>query len=79
MPVHTHSMLARSANGTSASPAGMFPARDPAATPHYGSDADVTLAPNALTVAGGGQPHDNMPPHLTVTFLIALNGVFPSP
>jgi microcystin-dependent protein len=29
--------------------------------------------------AGGGQPHPNMQPFLTVNFCIALQGIFPSP
>jgi microcystin-dependent protein len=35
------------------------------------------LAPQALTPAGGGQPHNNLMPYLTFYFCIALQGVFP--
>jgi len=35
------------------------------------------LDPNTLTPAGGDQPHNNMMPHLTLNFNIALQGVFP--
>jgi microcystin-dependent protein len=35
------------------------------------------LAPQALTLAGGDQPHNNMQPYLTFYFNIALQGVFP--
>jgi len=38
----------------------------------------VPLAPQALTVAGGDQPHNNMMPSLTLNFCIALQGIFPS-
>ena len=37
----------------------------------------VQLSPNALTPAGGSQPHNNMMPYLTLYFNIALQGVFP--
>ena len=37
----------------------------------------VSLAPQALTPAGGDQPHNNMMPYLTFYFCIALQGVFP--
>jgi microcystin-dependent protein len=37
----------------------------------------VTMAPQALTPAGGGLPHNNMQPYLTLSFCIALQGVFP--
>jgi microcystin-dependent protein len=33
---------------------------------------------NALSIAGGSLPHNNMPPYLTLNFCIALQGVFPS-
>jgi microcystin-dependent protein len=37
----------------------------------------VTMAPQALTPTGGGLPHNNMQPYLTLNFCIALQGVFP--
>jgi microcystin-dependent protein len=35
------------------------------------------MAPQALAPAGGGLPHNNMQPYLTLNFCIALQGVFP--
>jgi microcystin-dependent protein len=77
MPAHSHAASARAGNGTSASPGGLLPARDPAGTPHYGSGPDTTLAPEAIGVAGGSQPHENMQPYLVINYCIALQGVFP--
>jgi microcystin-dependent protein len=37
----------------------------------------VAMAPEALAPAGGDQPHNNMQPYLTLSFCIALQGVFP--
>lgn len=37
----------------------------------------TTLAFQALAPAGGGLPHNNMQPYLTLNFCIALQGVFP--
>jgi microcystin-dependent protein len=37
----------------------------------------VALAPTALALAGGDQPHNNMQPYLVLNFCIALQGVFP--
>jgi microcystin-dependent protein len=37
----------------------------------------VTMAPQALTPTGGSLPHNNMQPYLTLSFCIALQGVFP--
>lgn len=36
------------------------------------------LAPNAISVAGGSQPHDNMQPYLGLNWIIAVNGIWPS-
>ncbi|HEY0086922.1 MAG TPA: tail fiber protein [Allosphingosinicella sp.] len=38
----------------------------------------VALAPNSVTNTGGSQPHNNMMPYLTISFQIALQGIFPS-
>lgn len=37
----------------------------------------VTMAPQQLGLAGGGLPHNNMMPYLTLNFCIALQGIFP--
>ena len=38
----------------------------------------VTLAPATVTNTGGSQAHQNMAPFLTLTYVIALVGIFPS-
>jgi microcystin-dependent protein len=44
----------------------------------YSPAANLTpMAPEALTPAGGDQPHNNLQPYLTFYFNIALQGVFP--
>ena len=35
------------------------------------------MNPFALALAGGSQPHNNMMPYLCLTFIIALQGIFP--
>jgi microcystin-dependent protein len=35
------------------------------------------MSPQALAQAGSNFPHNNMPPYLALTFIIALQGVFP--
>ena len=42
------------------------------------SGNNVQMHPFALSIAGGNQPHNNMPPFLGLTFIIALQGVFPA-
>jgi microcystin-dependent protein len=45
----------------------------------YNSDApNATMDPlTGLTIAGSSLPHNNMMPYLALTFIIALQGVFP--
>jgi microcystin-dependent protein len=44
----------------------------------YQTSNDVTLGQQALTVAGGSQPHNNLQPYLAVNYCIALQGIFPA-
>lgn len=39
--------------------------------------SNVQMSPLALSIAGGDLPHNNMPPYLGLTFIIALQGIFP--
>ncbi|ABF41456.1 phage Tail Collar [Candidatus Koribacter versatilis Ellin345] len=36
------------------------------------------MATKLLNPSGGTQPHNNLPPYLTLTFCIALQGIFPA-
>jgi microcystin-dependent protein len=51
--------------------------RATALTP-YRTDQNTQMNFQALSVAGGGLPHNNMSPYLTVTFILAMQGVFPA-
>lgn len=39
---------------------------------------NVTLDAATLSVTGGTLPHDNMMPYVTINYIIALEGIFPS-
>jgi microcystin-dependent protein len=43
----------------------------------YQSASNGAMSDNAITPAGGDQPHNNMQPYLTLNFCIALQGVYP--
>ena len=82
MPVHTHSARASTgtgqvdpANNTWAEAGSQRPAPN-FYTPLVPAN-NVQMSPTALTSTGGNQPHNNMPPYLGLTFIIALQGVFP--
>ena len=47
--------------------------------PQSGQQVETfTMAPQACSQAGGSQPHSNLMPSLCITFIIALQGIFPS-
>ena len=76
MPTHTHPAIAASNNSDSAFPSG----NNLASTANlYGAPAALTtLAPDTVANVGGSQAHLNMQPFLTLSFCIALQGIFPS-
>ena len=41
------------------------------------SGSNVTMSAGVATTVGGGQPHNNLQPYLTLNFCIALSGVYP--
>jgi microcystin-dependent protein len=43
-----------------------------------GQQPNLTMAAQSTNVTGGSQPHNNMQPYLGLTFIIALQGVFPA-
>ncbi|KAB8142253.1 phage tail protein [Chloroflexia bacterium SDU3-3] len=76
IPAHTHTTQAQSNPGGVNSPTNMAWAAQRSAA-NYISSANVNMAADALALAGGFQPHNNMQPYLVVTFIIALQGIFP--
>lgn len=79
MPMHNH-LVMTNANSTVATPAnGYLGGQARGGATNYAATSDgSTLAPQAVGLAGGNQPHNNMQPYLCCTFIIALVGVFPS-
>jgi microcystin-dependent protein len=76
LPAHTHQVSASSAQGDQPAPNQHVPAATSSAA--FGTKNDVAMDPQAVSLAGQGQPHDNLPPYLVVNFVIALQGIFPS-
>jgi microcystin-dependent protein len=79
MPAHSHGALA-DATADNNDPAGNIWATGQKG---FGSvyqppDNSAPMSPSALSIAGGNQPHNNMSPFLGLTFIIALQGVFPA-
>ena len=81
IPIHPHTMRAVSDPGELQVP---NPARSMARSSNASAYQTTTnaslvnLAGQALSPAGGDQPHNNLMPYLTFYFNIALQGVFPA-
>ena len=76
MPSHSHTVEASSAEEGTNRPSGAVPGKGGV----YATAPDGSTAMNAGMIAptGGGQPHENRPPSLTISYVIALQGIFPS-
>ena len=80
MPIHTHNIGAYDVDpADNRIPAPNMTLGTPGTGNIYNaSNAGLkTMAPQAIGVAGGSLPHNNMMPYLVLTFIIALQGVFP--
>ena len=83
MPVHTHSLGARAVAATTGSPANAVLAEanegGRAVIDAYGVvGATTTTAQVTDTAPGASQPHNNMSPFLCVSYIIAMQGIFPA-
>lgn len=82
MPAHTHQVNVVDASGDATTPddALWASAMEGRLGTNMYSDASPNQMMNPFTTAitGGGQPHNNMPPYLCTSFIIALQGIFPS-
>jgi microcystin-dependent protein len=82
MAMHTHGLQLGSKSATGAAPgpgtASNMAAIDPAFNGFITTAGNVTLAPNAVTLTGGGQSHDNMQPYLALVWCICYVGIYPS-
>ena len=77
LPTHTHVANATSANGSTANPTNNVLGT---VNNLYTSPANLTnMLPASVANVGGSQAHLNMQPFLTLSFCIALQGIFPSP
>ena len=81
LPTHTHvlSASAAAANASPPTPIGNILADSVPAQAYGPPVALMAMNPGSITNTGGSQAHLNMQPFLTLTFCIALQGIFPSP
>jgi microcystin-dependent protein len=77
IPLHTHNISASAADGNTGAPDGQKVANGIGVNMYATAGSLTQLNLMALSPAGGGLPHNNMQPYLTLNFCIALQGIFP--
>ena len=79
IPVHTHQLRAfTSVQGDNTVPGPTVSLAGSTGGNAFNSGTNLQMmAFQALPPAGGGLPHNNMQPYLTLNFCIALQGIFP--
>lgn len=80
IPSHNHTLRGTSNLGTTTTPSNTTTLSNAFGGRVYHTTPQnlVPLATSASSTAGGGQAHDNMMPYITLNFIIALLGLYPS-
>jgi microcystin-dependent protein len=84
MPLHNHNVGVSTAAGTQGAPSNAIlgvttiVSGGKSSLNFVTTAANATLAATAVSQAGGNLPHTNIQPFLTINFIIALVGIFPS-
>jgi len=76
LPAHTHQTSGVSNTANLAAPTNDTWAAS--VDQPYGSSPGVAMNAASVSSTGGGQPHSNVAPCLTLNYCIALQGIFPS-
>jgi microcystin-dependent protein len=77
IPSHTHPVVGSTTVANLAGPSGAVWATQSLLN-IYSSAPNTSMAPGAVSMAGSGQAHDNRSPYLTLNYVIALQGIYPS-
>lgn len=85
MPAHTHQAMAGSGDADSQDPTNRVWAKTYQTglggrkqyKSAYSTTAEEAMSPQALAAQGGNAAHNNMQPYLGLSFIIALQGVYP--
>jgi microcystin-dependent protein len=78
LPSHSHIPQANATVGTLPSPQNNLWAATTTLHNYAAGTPAAVMAPTAVGMAGGSQPHENMVPYQVINFIISLFGIFPS-
>jgi microcystin-dependent protein len=80
VPPHQHTLSASADFANSSDPTGkVLGAKTRFAPAVFAAPSNLTpMNPTSVQAVGGSQPHNNMQPFLTLNFVIAVQGIFPS-
>jgi microcystin-dependent protein len=78
IPAHSHAFLGSTSAANNTNPGGNVMAQSSTFFPYLNAPPTTPMAPGAVGLTGGSQPHDNFMPYLCVDFIISLFGIFPS-
>lgn len=83
MPAHTHLVVASAGAASALTPGNSLLPAAVSGDNFYLADPNgafpVPMSAQSTSLTGGGQPHENCMPTLTVQFCIATFGIFPTP
>jgi microcystin-dependent protein len=74
LPAHSHRVGASSGGSTTRNPSNGVPAAGSA----YAATANAKMSTAMISRSGGGQAHDNRQPYVSLNYILALQGIFPS-
>jgi microcystin-dependent protein len=78
LPTHVHSLMAVNADQNAITLFGHMLANSTGIVPYGPASSLVSMFPGDLGNIGGSQAHTNQSPYLTMNWIIALQGIFPS-
>jgi microcystin-dependent protein len=78
IPIHNHILTGSTSNASDPNPNGNILATSTVVQPYAVESVAANLVPSAVNPVGGSQPHTNIQPYLTISFIISLFGIFPT-
>lgn len=74
LPAHSHRVRASTGESTTNNPSNGLPAAGGA----YTATRNTMMGATMIGRSGGGRPHDNRQPYVSLNYIIALQGIFPA-